>query len=180
LSEIGERDVPTDLGLAENLHVKGFLEDAFGTALAHDRPLLSRTRRTSTTLIADPHARDKTLLDPVFQAVGKLSGMVTGLFAPITDEHPEPAKVSWAEAVRVSIVQKQGETWAVLDPDIWIWPPRAREVATDFLDHLDHVQPLQTGVCWTEVLVGVRPNARNLAGSAIWVGLRWRHQAKLG
>lgn len=116
LSEIGERDVPTDLGLAENLHVKGFLEDAFGTALAHDRPLLSRTRRTSTTLIADPHARDKTLLDPVFQAVGKLSGMVTGLFAPITDEHPEPAKVSWAEAVRVSIVQKQGETWAVLDP----------------------------------------------------------------
>lgn len=100
LSEIGERDVPTDLGLAENLHVKGFLEDAFGTALAHDRPLLSRTRRTSTTLIADPHARDKTLLDPVFQAVGKLSGMVTGLFAPITDEHPEPAKVSWAEAVQ--------------------------------------------------------------------------------
>lgn len=39
-----------------------------------------------------------------------------------------------AEAVRVSIVQKHGETWLVLDPDIWIWPPRARDVATDFLD----------------------------------------------
>ena len=131
---IDERDVPTDLGLPGNLHVKGFLEDALGTALALGRPLLSRTRRTSTTLIADPHAQDKTLLDPVFLAVGKLSGTVNGLFAPITDEHPEPATVSWAEALRVSIVQKQGETWAVLDPDIWVWPPRAREVATDFLD----------------------------------------------
>lgn len=134
LVEIGEREVPTDLGSPENLHVKGFLEDALGTALARGRPLLSRTRRTSTTLIADPHAQDKSLLDPVFRAVGKLSGTVSGLFAPRTDEHPEPAKVSWAEAVRVSIVQKQGETWAVLDPDIWVWPPRAREVATDFLD----------------------------------------------
>ena len=102
--------------------------------IARGRPLLSRTRRTSTTLIADPHAQDKSLLDPVVRAVGKLSGTVSGLFAPRTDEHPEPAKVSWAEAVRVSIIQKQGETWAVLDPDIWVWPPRAREVATDFLD----------------------------------------------
>jgi hypothetical protein len=134
LVEISERDVPTDLGSPENLHVKGFLEDALGTALSRGRPLLSRTRRTSTTLIVDSHAQDKTLLDPVFRAVGKLSGTVAGLFAPRTDEHPQPAKVSWAEAVRVSIVQKQGETWAVLDPDIWIWPPRAREVATDFLD----------------------------------------------
>lgn len=134
LVEIGERDMPTDLASPENLHVKGLFEDALGTALARGRPLLSRTRRTSTTVIADPHAQNKTLLDPVFRAVGKLSGTVAGLFAPVTDEHPEPAKVSWAEAVRVSIVQKQGETWAVLDPDIWIWPPRAREVATDFLD----------------------------------------------
>lgn len=134
LVSIDERDVPVDLSSPGNLHVKGFLEDALGTALARGRPLLSRTRRTSTTLIADPHAQDKTLLDPVFHAVGRLSGTVNGLFAPITEEHPSPTKVSWAEAVRVSIVQKQGETWAVLDPDIWIWPPRAREVATDFLD----------------------------------------------
>ena len=133
LISIDEREVPTDLSLPGNLHVKGFLEDALGTALARGRPLLSRTRRTSTTLIADPHAEDKTLLDPVFRVLGKLSGTVNGLFAPITDEHPEPAKVSWAEALRVSIVRKQGETWAVLDPDIWVWPPRAREVATDFL-----------------------------------------------
>lgn len=133
LAGIDERHLPTDLTLPENLHVKGFLEDALGTALARGRPLLSRARRTSTTLIVDPHASDKALLDPVFQAVGKLSGTIAGLFAPVTDDHPEPAKVSWAEAVRVSIVQKHGATWAVLDPDIWIWPPRAREVATDFL-----------------------------------------------
>lgn len=134
LQEIVEGDVPTALDHPENLHVKGFMEDALGMALARGRPLLSRTRRTSTTLIADPHAQDKTALDPVFQTVGKLSGTISGLFAPVTDEHPEPQKVSWAEAVRVSIVQKHGETWLLLDPDIWVWPPRARDVATDFLD----------------------------------------------
>lgn len=134
LKEIVAGEVPNDLGTPANLHVNSFLEDALGTALARGRPLLSRTRRASTTLIADPHAEDKTPLDPVFRAVGKLSGTIAGLFAPTTEEHPEPAKVSWAEAVRVSIVQKQDDTWAVLDPDIWIWPPRAREVATDFLD----------------------------------------------
>ena len=134
LVSIDERAVPSDFATPSNLHVKGFLEDALGTALARDRPLLSRARRTSTTLVVDPHAQDRTLLDPVFRAVGRLAGDVSGVFAPVDEQHPEPAKVSWAEAVRVSLIQRQGETWALLDPDIWIWPPRAREAATDFLD----------------------------------------------
>ena len=170
LISIDERELPTDLGLPGNLHVKGFLEDALGTALTRGRPLLSRTRRTSTTLIADPHAEDETLLDPVFRVVGKLSGTVNGLFAPITDEHSEPAKVSWAEALRVSIVQKQGETWALLDPDIWIWPPRAREVATDFLDQRrkgrfnNHFNVLLDA--WVQVLVGPCARRANLTFQA--------------
>lgn len=134
LVEIIDRDLPADLNAPQNLHVKGFLEEALATALARGRPLLARSRRTGTILITDPHAEDKTPLDPVFNTVGKLSGDIAGMFAPVTDEHPKPAKISWAEAVRVSITQKQGEIWAVLDPDIWIWPPRAREVATDFMD----------------------------------------------
>jgi len=134
LIEIVDHDLPSDLTAPENLHVKGFLVEALAAAMARGRPLLARSRRTAATLIADSHAEDLTLLDSVFQVVGKLSGSIAGLFAPVTDEHPEPTKVSWAEAVRVSITQKQGETWAVLDPAIWIWPPRAREVATDFMD----------------------------------------------
>jgi hypothetical protein len=27
-----------------------------------------------------------------------------------------------------------GRNWLLLDPDIWIWPPRARGDATEFLD----------------------------------------------
>jgi len=132
--DIVERDLPTEISSPKNLHVKGFLEEALAAALARNRPILSRTMRTGGILIADPHAEDKTLLDPVFRAVGKLSGDIPGLFAPATDDRLLPSKVSWAEAVRVSIVQKQGETWAVLDPDVWIWPSRARALATDFLD----------------------------------------------
>ena len=134
LVSIDEREVPSNFTTPSTLHVKGFLEDALGTALAHRRPLLSRARRTSTTLIVDPHAQDKTLLDPILRAVGRLTGDVSGVLAPVDEQHPEPAKVSWAEAVRVSLIQRQGDTWALLNPDIWIWPPRAREAATDFLD----------------------------------------------
>jgi len=134
LVEIVEQDLSTDLTAPENLHLKGFFEDALATALTRDRPLLSRTRRSCAIVIVDPHAEDKTSLDPIFRAVGKLSGEIPGLFAPVTEEHPEQAKVFWAEAVRVSIAQKQGKTWAVLDPDIWVWPPRAREIATKYLD----------------------------------------------
>jgi hypothetical protein len=134
LIEIVDHVLPTNLGAPENFHVKGFMEEALATALARDRPLLVRSWRTAAILIADAHAEDKTLLEPVFEAAGKLSGDIVGLFAPVTDQYPEPAKLSWAEAVSVSITQKQGETWAVLEPDIWVWPPRGREVATEFMD----------------------------------------------
>lgn len=134
LINIAVRSIPANLSAPTNLHIKGFLEDALATALAKDRPLLSRARRTSAFLIVDPHAQDKALLDPIFQAVGRLSGDIPGLFAPTSEKYPEPVKVAWAEAIRISLQQKRGETWAVLDPDIWIWPPRARELATEFLD----------------------------------------------
>jgi len=85
-------------------------------------------------LIADSRAEAQSHLGPLFNIVGKTSGMVTGLFAPVTDDHPRPEKVTWAEAVRVSIDFKDGQLWLLLDPDVWIWPPRARKHATDFLD----------------------------------------------
>lgn len=59
---------------------------------------------------------------------------MAGLVAPVTDDHPHPEKVTWAEAVRVSIDFKNGQLWLLLDPDISIWPTRARKIAVDFLD----------------------------------------------
>ncbi|NFV80692.1 SIR2 family protein [Magnetospirillum aberrantis] len=134
LVELVESNIPSDLNDPEHLHFKRFMEEGLVTAIARDRPLLSRSERFGSILIVDPHAEDKTALNPVFQQVSKLSGDIPGLFAPVSEEFPAPRKISWAEALRVSIAQKSGQTWAVIEPDIWIWPRGARKLAADFMD----------------------------------------------
>lgn len=128
-------ELPAEFNSSDNLHVKGFVEEALCAALVHGKPLLSRTTRSSAFLIADPHTDNKTGLDPLFEVVGKESGTIPSLFAPVTDEHPHPEKVTWSEAVRVSIELKDGKLWLLFDPDIWIWPPRARKSAVAFMDN---------------------------------------------
>ena len=134
LSKVQPYDLPQDIGSPENLHIKGFVEEALSGALARDKPLLSRTTRTSSFLIVDPHAQNQGGLDPLFDVVGKESGTITGLFAPVTEEHPTPEQITWAEAVRVSVDCKDGKVWLLIDPDIWIWPPRARKSAAKFME----------------------------------------------
>ncbi|MGH9806278.1 MAG: hypothetical protein ACRD9W_03300 [Terriglobia bacterium] len=65
---------------------------------------------------------------------GQEAGQIVGLFTPVDDEHPHPEKVLWAEAVRVLFNVVDGRSWLLLDPDVWIWPPRARKDAAVFLD----------------------------------------------
>lgn len=134
LRAIGERDVPADLSAPGNLHVHGFVEEALCKALARERPLIARKRRTDAVLIVDSKATDVGALDPLFQVVGKCYGTVDGVFAPVTAEHPHAVKVTWAECVRISLDYKEGRLWLQLDPDVWIWPTRARESAVKFLD----------------------------------------------
>lgn len=135
LSSIDTFDLSQKIAnLHENLHIKGFLEEALCAALVRGKPLLARTTRTSAFLIADRHSEDQSLLDPLFQVVGKFHGEIAGLFAPTDDNHPELEQVSWAEALRVSIEIKNGKFWLLLDPDIWIWPNRARRDATTDMD----------------------------------------------
>ena len=133
LSSIQTYELPKDLDSSENSHVKGFVEEALCVALARRKPLLSRSTRSSAFLIADPHSDNLSGLDPLFEVVGKESGTISGLFAPVTDEYPNPEKVTWSEALRVSIELKNGKLWLLLDPDIWIWPPRARRSAASFM-----------------------------------------------
>lgn len=134
LISVSEADLPTDFSEAENLHVKGFLEEAICAAIARDRPVLSRTTRSSAYLIADPHTEDAGALDPLSRIVGKTSGMVPGLFSAVTGEHPQAEQVHWSEAARISIDMKNGAVWLLIDPDVWIWPARARQDAIEFLD----------------------------------------------
>jgi hypothetical protein len=73
-------------------------------------------------------------LQPLAAIVGTTSGTIQGILAPLTEDHPIPEKVTWAEAVRVSIDFKDGHLWLLLEPDVWIEPARGRKVAIKFLD----------------------------------------------
>jgi hypothetical protein len=122
------------LALEDHLHLKGFLEEALCAAIARDKPLLTRTIGQSAFVIADAHAKDQSLFQALGGITGKVHGEIAGLSAPTDERHPNPERVRWAEATRVSLDVRDGRFWLVVDPDIWIWPSRARRVAIDFMD----------------------------------------------
>lgn len=131
--------VPLDIGdrlmaLDEHLYLKGFLEEALCAAIIRGKPLLTRMHGHRAFIIADAHAQDQSGFSALAQITGKVHGQIDGLFAPTDDHHPDPERVHWAEALRVSLDLRDGRYWLILDPDIWIWPSRARRVADDFMD----------------------------------------------
>jgi len=134
LLSTSSRDLPTDFAAPENLHFKRFIEDALCAALAKGKRLLSRRTRESAFLIANPHAKTGSGLEALSEVVGPIFGTIPGLLAPVTEQHTAPVKVDWAEAVRMSVDFTNGRAWLLLDPDIWIWPARARHHAVGFLD----------------------------------------------
>lgn len=135
VTAITPADLPTDLASPEKRFLKGFVETALCAALARSRPLFSRTTRYESFLIADPRPDARPQLAVLSAVVGgATSGTVAGLLTPVTAEHPKPEKVTWSEALRVSIDLKDGKAWLLIDPDVWIWPRHGREIAVQFLD----------------------------------------------
>lgn len=120
--------------IENNLHIKGFLEEAVCHALVRGKPLLTRTTREASYLIADRHRSGEAVFEALRKIVGNISGEIAGLFTPVDAEYPYADKVAWAEALRVSIDMVNGRCWLLLDPDVWIWPNRARRNAAEFLD----------------------------------------------
>lgn len=115
-------------------YLKGFLEEGLSAALIRDKSLLSRTVGRRAYVILDAHAHDQSAFDEISRVAGKIHGPINGLFAPVDDHHREPVPVHWAEALRVSLELRDSKYWVILDPDIWIWPSRARRVAAEFMD----------------------------------------------
>lgn len=134
LVDIVERELPSNFQDATNLHIKGFLEEALCAAVARERPLLSRSDRAGAVLIADPHAEDASALEPLTNVIEKASGLIPGLFSAVTEDHPHAEQVRWSEALRISLDMKNERLWLLFDPDVWIWPPRSRMDAIEFLD----------------------------------------------
>jgi len=155
---LAEADVPQDLSLATNLQIKGFIEEAVVAALARDKPLVKRTNRTSSFVIAAPQDDRISELTPITKITGRASGMIAGLIAPPDEFHPEAERVSWAECARVSVEQKNGRHWIVVEPDVWIWPTRGRRLAADFLGERrkDRLNAKYNALldAWIKVLLG--------------------------
>lgn len=158
LVSISQMEIPSDFTAVENLHIKGFLEEAICAAIARDRPVLSRTSRSSAHLIADAYAADKEPLDPLVQVVGKTSGIVPRLFSAVTDEYPQAEQVRWSEAARTSVDMRNGAVWLLVDPDVWIWPARSRQDAMEFLDQRrrDRFNRKYNGLlaAWVQIILG--------------------------
>jgi hypothetical protein len=110
------------------------MEEVFCKALARGKALRARVSRQTVYIVADALNNRQEDLQSLSSLVGSLSGIVPGLMTPVTEEHPVPEKVTWAEAARVSIDFKDGKLWLLIEPDVWIGPPRARRFAVDFLD----------------------------------------------
>ena len=134
IKSIDNCDVPADIRKPGNLHIKRFIEEALCLALSRNKPLLYRIRKSFAYLIVDPHTNDEDKFDPLFQVVGKTSGIIPGLSAANGPEDRNPKQVTWSEALRLSVDYKNGQLWLLIDPDIWIWPPRARQNARELLD----------------------------------------------
>ncbi|NKM69369.1 SIR2 family protein [Rhizobium laguerreae] len=128
------RGVPPDFTTPENFPFKAFLEEALVIGLARGKPLLVRTKSRAAYLIVDAHSQDVARLTPLTKAVQTASGILPGLLSPVSEDYPTTSKVSWSECLRISLDQRDGQTWLNLAPDVWIWPQHAREVARTFLD----------------------------------------------
>ncbi|HDY85686.1 MAG TPA: hypothetical protein ENH74_08420 [Methylophaga sp.] len=127
-------EIPSESSILENDSLKGFYENALSRSLSRNLPLLSRYTRHTAWLIADSHAEDQTRLDPLFKVVGKEFGDIKGLYTEASEQYPDSQQVSWSEALKLSIDVKAGRVWLLIEPDIWIWPMRARRLAVQFLD----------------------------------------------
>jgi hypothetical protein len=102
--------------------------------LARGKPLRPCVSRYDACLVADGRTGRQADLQPLASIVGETSGTVPGVLTPVTEDHPIPEKVTWAESVRVSIDSKDGHFWLLIEPDVWIEPARGRKAAVAFLD----------------------------------------------
>lgn len=169
LELISPYQLPESLATPTGLQLKGFMCEALGVALAKRSKLLTRARRASTFLIVDAHEKNAPV-GPLVETVEVSNGLIKGAFTEPTTEHPKSEQIRWAEALELSLDERNGVLWLLLQPDIWIWPPRGRSLVTDFLDerradrfNMKHNSILQA---WIDVLFGLEPDAQALTISA--------------
>ncbi|WNV10968.1 SIR2 family protein [Tardiphaga sp. 709] len=171
---LSPKEISAELNAPENLVIKGFVAEALCVALTRGKPLLARTVRSGSFAVADAQMDSPAVFEPLFRVIGKTSGIISGLMAPVDDDHPAAETVSWAEAARISIEIKDGRPWLVVEPDVWIWPTRARKLAVKFLDERrgDRYNNKFNSLldAWVQVLLGTRERNQTVAIQAFAEG----------
>lgn len=106
----------------------------------------------------------------LLRELGKRKDVLGQIFTKAQNKIQDPAKlyrlidmIDEVQALRVSLDLRDGRYWLILDPDIWIWPSRARRAAEEFMDkrrgdrfNKKYNQLLDA---WVPLVVGT--NARN-------------------
>jgi hypothetical protein len=85
----------------------GLLAEALARALARERPLLVRRRRSQWVLLVDPRQRDHEQLAPVRAITKSLVGKL-------------PTSGHWAEAVGLRLDRRLDRLWLLIEPTIWL------------------------------------------------------------
>jgi len=163
LMRIAPMSLPSDLSSPDNLHLKGFIEEGIISALAIGKPLVRRSTRQGSFLIANLAAPSKDALAPLLKVVSGTGGNVTGLKIALAGGSAME-QVRWAEALRLSLEIKNGRHWLLIEPDIWVWPRSARKDATDFIDsrRRDRFNAKHDALlgAWIHLILGAaKPNA---------------------
>ena len=133
LISMTSNEIPLIFSDDTHLIIRRFFRDAICEAFIHNKPLISRvTRSKKAFLIVDESPNDNGVLSPLINTIGgPIFGYVPNV--PVDDQHPNSKPVQWAEAVQVSLDIKNETLWILLNPCIWIWPPRARKLSVDFI-----------------------------------------------
>jgi hypothetical protein len=143
--------------------MRGFFEQGIARALSETSGLLLRKRKHTHYLVV-PHSevsssRFKTLRSSVGYR---------GSEANITGVVPKLRDVTWAEAISIRLERRNGQSWLMIRPEIWIKPLSAREQAFDFLSskRKTRYNPQSNAIldAWVELLLNGQSRTEEVAG----------------
>lgn len=138
--------------IAASTYLQSFFEQGIAKAVCADKPVLLRKKGREYFAVIDSRHSDDARLASLKTAIGyhgpgEISGVVPGL-----------RETFWAEAVKLSLEERAGVLWLLLEPDIWIKPLAQRKNAREFLRERKlkrfNNRSYDILTAWIEILLG--------------------------
>ena len=129
IAQISEHTINEPIKLiAERTFYKAFYERALITAICDNKPLLLRNNY-SFYLVVDPAKSH----DSIFQSLKNALKDYNGNPGVITGTIPNGNQTVWSEAIELTLEEKNGNLWLLINPAIWIEPKTDRKNSIDFI-----------------------------------------------